>query len=103
MYEKISHDELYRECPPIKYTNVSLSSLLNSLVIQKNFHIISRPNYREEKGGNEWILLHNLIGTGLYILVWCNVHPTFSRKNAKHPKGRKRHKLKVMLLSMILI
>ena len=55
MYEKISHDELYRECPPIKYTNVSLSSLLNSLVIQKNFHIISRPNYREEKGGNEWI------------------------------------------------
>ena len=89
MYEKDIRDELFRECPPKKYTNSLLCSLLESSVIKKNFHIKSRPNYTTEKGGNEWILLHNSIGTGLYI-VWCNVHPTFSRKNAKRSKRKEK-------------
>ena len=73
----------------MKYTNATLSSLLDSAVIQKNFHILSQPNHREQKEDNEWILLYNLIGTWLYI-TWCNVHLTFSRKNAKCPKRKEK-------------
>ena len=34
-------------------------------------------------------MLHKYIGTGLYI-VWCNVHPSFSRKNARRPKRKEK-------------
>ena len=87
MFGKNIRDELYKECPPKKYTNSILSTILDSSVIQRNFHIKSRPNYTTEKGGNEWILLHNSVGTGVYI-VWCYVHPSFSRKNAKRQKTK---------------
>ena len=87
MFGKNIRDELYKECPPKKYTNSILSTILDSSVIQRNFHIKSRPNYTTEKGGNEWILLHNSVGTGVYI-VWCYVHPSFSRKNAKPQKTK---------------
>ena len=102
MFGKNIRDELYKECPPKKYTNSMLSTILDSSVIRRNFHIKSRPNYTTEKGGNEWILLHNSLGTGVYI-VWCYVHPSFSRKMQNARKLRKPHKKKVMLLSMILI
>ena len=89
MFEKNIRDELYKECPPMKYTNATLSSLLDSSVIKENFYIKSLPNHSTEKGGNEWILLHNLIGTGLYI-VWCNVHPNFSREQLKRHKRKEK-------------
>ena len=89
MYDKNIQEELFRECPPKKFTNTKLSILLDSSVIKKNFHIKSKPNYTTEKGGNEWILLNNSIGTGLYI-VWCYVHPTFSRKTAKRCKRKEK-------------
>ena len=50
-------DDLYKECPPKKYTNSTLRSLLKSSVIQNNFLIHSPQNYTKEKGGKEWILL----------------------------------------------
>ena len=87
MFGKKIRDELYKECPPKKYTNSTLSTILKSSVIQRNFRIESRPNYTTEKGGNEWILLHNSVGTGVYI-AWCYVHPSFSRKNAKRQKTK---------------
>jgi len=87
MFGKKICDELYKECPPKKYTNSTLSTILKSSVIQRNFRIESRPNYTTEKGGNEWILLHNSVGTGVYI-AWCYVHPSFSRKNAKRQKTK---------------
>ena len=103
MFCKNICDELYNECSPKTCTNSILRSILDSSVIRRNFHIKSRQNYTTEKGGNEGILLHNSIGTGLYIVCGIKFILLFLEKMQSVTKGRKRHKLKVMILSMKLI
>lgn len=85
-------DDIYKECPPKKYTNSTLKSLLNSEVVQKNFLIRFPQMYTKEKGGNEWILLKKCLGTGVYV-VWCNVCPTICRNNVKSNKMDKEDKM----------
>ena len=70
MYGEYIQEELYNECPPKKYKNTMLRDILQCPVIKRNFQIVKEINYTMEKGGKEYVLLHNRIRTGLYI-VWC--------------------------------
>ncbi len=90
-------EELYREYPPKKYTNSKIEDILKCPVTQNNFFIHRHQNYSEVKGENKWLLLHNCVGTGIYI-VWCNAHPTVCRENANW----KKMLLCVILISIIL-